>query len=213
MSISRRSREFQDVFDKLLADLAKDAPSGGLSLSERLRDPLLTREFSKRLSAFTEIWGENYPTNTERIAEAQAGIQQWIADISRPAPVSREHESQGDQTDVWRLMRPGLVVAAIAGGLSGALSAFLVQDSGKNGPRNAGAERSRAGWGRFTLGLLVGVVITYFLMDEQRRDDLLGRLAGAGTPTEQTTSTGYNQVASAEEEVTNQGPQQVGLEA
>jgi hypothetical protein len=39
---------------------------------------------------------------------------------------------------------------------------------------------------RFLIGLILGGLIAYFLMDEQRRDDLLDRLTGASGPIQQT---------------------------
>jgi hypothetical protein len=39
---------------------------------------------------------------------------------------------------------------------------------------------------RFFIGLLLGGLVAYFLMDEQRRDDLLDRLTGASGPIQQS---------------------------
>jgi hypothetical protein len=39
---------------------------------------------------------------------------------------------------------------------------------------------------RFLFGLIIGGLITYFLLDEQRRDDLLDRMTGASGPTQTT---------------------------
>lgn len=39
---------------------------------------------------------------------------------------------------------------------------------------------------RFLFGLLIGGVIAYFILDEQRRDDLLDKLTGASGPIQQT---------------------------
>jgi hypothetical protein len=63
--------------------------------------------------------------------------------------------------------------------------------------------------GRFIIGLLIGAAIAYFLMDEQRRDDLLDRLTGASGPIEQTTSTVYNQAASTAQQAADQVPPSV----
>jgi len=46
---------------------------------------------------------------------------------------------------------------------------------------------------RFLIGLVVGGIIAYFILDEQRRDDLLDRLTGASGPIQQTTSNVYQQ--------------------
>jgi hypothetical protein len=40
---------------------------------------------------------------------------------------------------------------------------------------------------RFLFGLLIGGVIAYFLMDEQRRDELLDKMTGASGPIQQPT--------------------------
>jgi hypothetical protein len=48
---------------------------------------------------------------------------------------------------------------------------------------------------RFFFGLLIGGVIAYFLLDEQRRDDLLDRMTGASGPIQTTQS--YNPPPSA----------------
>lgn len=40
---------------------------------------------------------------------------------------------------------------------------------------------------RFLFGLLFGAVVAYFVLDEQRRDDLLDRLTGASGPIQQST--------------------------
>lgn len=47
---------------------------------------------------------------------------------------------------------------------------------------------------RFLFGLIIGGVIAYFLLDEQRRDDILDRLTGASGPIEQTTQNMASQV-------------------
>jgi hypothetical protein len=41
---------------------------------------------------------------------------------------------------------------------------------------------------RFLLGLIIGGLIAYFILDEQRRDDLLDRVTGASGPIQQAAS-------------------------
>lgn len=62
---------------------------------------------------------------------------------------------------------------------------------------------------RFFFGLLIGGAIAYFLMDEQRRDDLLDRLTGASGPIQQTTSTVYQQAASTAQDAASKAPDSV----
>lgn len=59
---------------------------------------------------------------------------------------------------------------------------------------------------RFLFGLVLGSALAYYLMDEQRRDDLLDRLTGASGPIEQTTSTVYQQAATTAQEAANKAP-------
>jgi hypothetical protein len=49
---------------------------------------------------------------------------------------------------------------------------------------------------RFLIGLMIGGVIAYFILDEQRRDDLLDKLTGASGPISQTTTTVEQQASS-----------------
>jgi hypothetical protein len=62
---------------------------------------------------------------------------------------------------------------------------------------------------RFFFGLLIGGAIAYFLLDEQRRDELLDRLTGASGPIQQATSTVYQQAASTAQQAANQAPESV----
>jgi hypothetical protein len=59
---------------------------------------------------------------------------------------------------------------------------------------------------RFIFGLALGGLIAYFLMDEQRRDDLLDRLTGASGPIEQTTSSVYQQAANTAQQAASKAP-------
>jgi hypothetical protein len=59
---------------------------------------------------------------------------------------------------------------------------------------------------RFIFGLALGGLIAYFLLDEQRRDDLLDRLTGASGPIEQTTSSVYQQAANMAQEAASKAP-------
>ncbi|MGI8968006.1 MAG: hypothetical protein ACR2GA_02735 [Chloroflexota bacterium] len=58
---------------------------------------------------------------------------------------------------------------------------------------------------RFLFGLLVGGVIAYFLLNEQRRDDLLDRLTGASGPIQQNTQSWNQDATSAVNQATNTG--------
>ena len=59
---------------------------------------------------------------------------------------------------------------------------------------------------RFVLGLVLGGFLAYYLMDEQRRDDLLDRLTGASGPIQQTTSNVYQQAATAAQDAASNTP-------
>lgn len=59
---------------------------------------------------------------------------------------------------------------------------------------------------RFLLGLAVGGAVAYFLLDEQRRDDLLDKLTGASGPIQQSTSTVYQQAASTAQKAADNAP-------
>lgn len=64
--------------------------------------------------------------------------------------------------------------------------------------------RRRGGKMRLVFTLALGGLIAYFLMDEQRRDDLLDRLTGASGPIQQMTSTTSQQAASATQDTTQE---------
>jgi hypothetical protein len=49
---------------------------------------------------------------------------------------------------------------------------------------------------RFLFGLIIGGLIAYFILDEQRRDDLLDKLTGASGPIQQTASNVTQQATS-----------------
>lgn len=49
------------------------------------------------------------------------------------------------------------------------------------------AHKRRGRGRRFLIGLVLGGLLAYFLLDEQRRDDLLDRLTGASGPIEAST--------------------------
>jgi hypothetical protein len=60
---------------------------------------------------------------------------------------------------------------------------------------------------RFIVGLAIGAVIAYFLLNEQRRDDLLDRLTGASGPIEQSTQNMAQQVTNTPQEQVNKAQQ------
>lgn len=61
---------------------------------------------------------------------------------------------------------------------------------------------------RFIFGLLIGGIIAYFLLDEQRRDGLLDRLTGASGPIEQTTQQMGQQVTETAQKAVDQAQSQ-----
>ncbi|MGH2442181.1 MAG: hypothetical protein ACRDFX_03330 [Chloroflexota bacterium] len=50
---------------------------------------------------------------------------------------------------------------------------------------------------KFLFGILVGGLLAYFILDEQRRDDLLDKLTGASGPIQQTAQNVTQQAASS----------------
>ena len=58
---------------------------------------------------------------------------------------------------------------------------------------------------RFLIGLVVGGIIAYFILDEQRRDDLLDRLTGASGPIQQASPTVYQQSTPAAQPASSSG--------
>ena len=56
---------------------------------------------------------------------------------------------------------------------------------------------------RLLFALSLGGIIAYFLLDEQRRDDLLDRLTGASGPIQSSSQSVYQQAASTAESATN----------
>lgn len=66
---------------------------------------------------------------------------------------------------------------------------------------------------RFIIGLALGAAIAYFILDEQRRDDLLDRLTGASGPIQQSTQAVYQQAADTAQEAAKKAPDSVKEEA
>ena len=68
--------------------------------------------------------------------------------------------------------------------------------------------------GRYIVLLVLGGLIAYFLLDEQRRDNLLDRLTGASGPIETSTQSVYNQASQAAQNAANQttGPAQAAAQ-
>ncbi len=62
---------------------------------------------------------------------------------------------------------------------------------------------------RFIFSLALGGLLAYFLLDEQRRDDLLDRLTGASGPIQQTTQSAYQQAANTAQEAASKAPDSV----
>lgn len=67
--------------------------------------------------------------------------------------------------------------------------------------------KKRGGRLRFVVGLAIGAVIAYFLIDEQRRDDLLDRLTGASGPIESATQSVASQVTNTAQQAVDQAQQ------
>jgi hypothetical protein len=62
--------------------------------------------------------------------------------------------------------------------------------------KQLGAPKKKGKKMRFFFGLLIGATLAYFILDEQRRDDLLDRLTGASGPIQQTASNVTQQATS-----------------
>lgn len=63
-------------------------------------------------------------------------------------------------------------------------SVDVVDDAKSRATKQLGQKRKGSKM-RFLFGLLIGAAIAYFMLDEQRRDDLLDRLTGASGPIQQ----------------------------
>jgi hypothetical protein len=63
--------------------------------------------------------------------------------------------------------------------------------------KQLGAPKKKGKKMRFLFGLMIGAAIAYFILDEQRRDDLLDRLTGASGPIQQTASNVTQQATSS----------------
>lgn len=60
---------------------------------------------------------------------------------------------------------------------------------------------------RFMIGLAIGAAIAYFMLNEQRRDDLLDRLTGASGPIEQSTQSMAQQVTTNAQQAVDKAQQ------
>jgi hypothetical protein len=56
-------------------------------------------------------------------------------------------------------------------------------------------KKRKGGRKKFLVGLAIGGVIAYFVLDEQRRDEMLDRLTGASGPIDQSSSSIYQQAS------------------
>jgi hypothetical protein len=181
---SQHASDFQGIFNLLLADLATDASTHGIPVSPKLRDSRLSEEFSRRLAAFTDIWGRNYPDNMRLIDAAQEDLQQWIAQVS---PSRAKFQQLRMETQAIRVGTALGVGIAFGVALGVALS--LLRHS------------------RFVSGLAIGAVLGYLLLDQQRRGDLLDRLTGAPGPIQQTTQSVYQQETYTAHRATDVAPE------
>jgi hypothetical protein len=64
-------------------------------------------------------------------------------------------------------------------------------------------QKKKGGKMRFLIGMVLGGLVAYFLLDEQRRDDLLDRLTGASGPIEQSVQGATQQVTSTAQQAVN----------
>jgi hypothetical protein len=84
----------------------------------------------------------------------------------------------------------------------------VVDEGKKRAEKQVG--KKRGGRLRFVIGLAIGAMIAYFLIDEQRRDDLLDRLTGASGPIETATQAAATQVTSTAQQAVDQAQQSTG---
>lgn len=84
-------------------------------------------------------------------------------------------------------------------------SVEAVDEGKKRAEKQAG--KKSGGKLRFLIGLTIGAVIAYYLMDEQRRDDLLDRLTGASGPIESATQSAATQVTNTAQQAVNNAQQ------
>src|SRR5947209_16957617 len=77
-----------------------------------------------------------------------------------------------------------------------------VDEAKKQAQKQLGQKKSHRG--RYIVLLVLGGLIAYFLLDEQRRDNLLDRLTGASGPIETSTQSVYNQASQAAQNAANQ---------
>jgi hypothetical protein len=87
-------------------------------------------------------------------------------------------------------------------------SVDAVGEAKSRAEKQAGKKRG-GGKLRFVFAVVLGGLIAYYLMDEQRRDDLLDRLTGASGPIQQTASTVYQQAASTAQQAASKAPEPV----
>jgi hypothetical protein len=63
---------------------------------------------------------------------------------------------------------------------------------------------------KFFIGLVLGAIVAYFLLNEQRRDDLLDRLTGASGPIEQSVQSAAPAVTSMAQQATQKAASEAG---
>jgi hypothetical protein len=79
--------------------------------------------------------------------------------------------------------------------------------------RQLGAPRKKGKKMRFLFGVIIGGLIAYFILDEQRRDDLLDKLTGASGPIQQTASNVTQQATTAAQQAASTTAQQAADKA
>lgn len=82
----------------------------------------------------------------------------------------------------------------------------VVEEAKGRAEKQAG--KKSGGRGRLLFGLILGAVIAYFVLDEQRRDDLLDRLTGASGPIEQSVQNYTQPVTNQAQQAANQAATQ-----
>lgn len=81
-------------------------------------------------------------------------------------------------------------------------SVGAVDDAKSKAEKQLGQKKSGRK-GRFVVGIVLGAVVAYFFLDEQRRDDLLDRLTGASGPIQQNASSVYKQASNTAQQATD----------
>ncbi|HLJ66544.1 MAG TPA: hypothetical protein VKX16_04205 [Chloroflexota bacterium] len=120
-----------------------------------------------------------YITNPGSRTEATSQLKGAFAEIDYDAIARALTRSINDLADTSKDRLSGTIDTLRERGV-GAVDDAKSKAEQRLAPRRKGRKM------RFLFGLIMGAVIAYFVLDEQRRDDLLDRLTGAGGPIQQT---------------------------